>query len=251
MKAIDYSYFIEKYIAGEMTPKERLWFEKELEDNDSLKREIELRRKTDQALTRYDIINLRNKLSNIEKARKERETIKISQKKLLLRSAAVAACFILLGSLYLTLNKTTSTETIINEYFTVYNPGGAVRNSVSTIGTYDVLYKKALALYKKNDYKNAADLLKDYIAKRPEHMEAHLIYGVASMKNNDFEEAAGSFLKIISNGNNLYIDNARWYLSLCYLSLKNTEAARTQLMIIKESESIYKTRAEKILKRIR
>jgi len=251
MKAIDYSYFIEKYITGEMTPKERLWFEKELEDNESLKREIELRRKTDQFLSRQDVINLRNKLAHIEKIRKERETIKISQRKVLLRSAAVAACFILIGSLYLAINKTTSSESILNKYFTVYNPGGTVRNSVATLSTYDVLYKKALEFYKQSDYKNAAELLKEYITNRPNHMEAYLIYGVASMKNNDFEEAAGSFLKIINNGNNLYIDNARWYLALCYIRLKNNEAARNHLSVIKESGNIYSARAEKILKRIK
>lgn len=251
MKAIDYSYFVEKYISGEMTPKEKLWFEKELEGNDTLQREIELRRKTDQFLSRHDVINLRNKLVDIEKARKEREAIKISQRKVLLRSAAVAACFIFIGSLYFALNKTSSPESIFNKNFTVYNIGGPVRNSVIVSNANDILYKKALSLYNQHDYTKAADILKEYIAQRPEHMEAYLLYGVASMKNNDFEEAARSFSKIINDGNNLYMDNARWYLALCYLHLKNTEAARNQLQIIVDSGSVYSTRAKKILKRIK
>lgn len=252
MKAIDYSYFVEKYISGEMTSKEKLWFEKELEGNDTLQREIELRRKTDQFLSRHDVINLRNKLVNIEKTRKEREAIKIAQRKVILRSAAVLACFLFIGSLYFILNKTSSPEKIFNKNFTAYNPGGNVRNSISlsTISN-NISYKKALELYNQGDYSYAASLLKEHIIQQPNHMEAHLIYGVASMKNNDFEEAIRSFSIIINDGNNLYIDNARWYMALCYISLNNFEAAKYQLQVIKNSGSFYSARAEKILKRIK
>ena len=45
MKTIDFSHFIEKYIAGEMGEDERNWFEKELEGNDNLRNEVDLRKK--------------------------------------------------------------------------------------------------------------------------------------------------------------------------------------------------------------
>ena len=69
MKTIDYSYFIEKYIAGEMEQTEKIWFEKELEGNESLQKDLLLRRKADVILERHDIVSLRNKLVSIEKAK--------------------------------------------------------------------------------------------------------------------------------------------------------------------------------------
>ncbi|MBK8884836.1 MAG: hypothetical protein IPN67_21525 [Bacteroidales bacterium] len=66
MKTIDFSHFIEKYIAGEMGEDEKQWFEKELEGNANLRAEVDLRKKTDLVLKNQNIITLRNKLSVIE-----------------------------------------------------------------------------------------------------------------------------------------------------------------------------------------
>ena len=71
MKTIDFSYFIERYNAGEMDEAEKEWFRKELEGNEKLRREVELRSRTDMILKDRDIMNLRNKLNAIEKQRKE------------------------------------------------------------------------------------------------------------------------------------------------------------------------------------
>ena len=73
MKTIDFSHFIERYIAGEMREDEKLWFEMELESNENLRREVDLRKKTDLVLKNQNIIALRSKLSEIEKKRKEAE----------------------------------------------------------------------------------------------------------------------------------------------------------------------------------
>ena len=70
MKTIDFSHFIERYIAGEMSEEEKAWFERELLGNESLSAEVELRRKTDIVLKNQDVVSLRNKLSQIDKRRR-------------------------------------------------------------------------------------------------------------------------------------------------------------------------------------
>ncbi len=69
MKTIDFSYFIERYNAGEMDEAEMQWFRKELSGNEKLRREVEIRSKTDNILKNQDLLNLRNKLNAIEKKR--------------------------------------------------------------------------------------------------------------------------------------------------------------------------------------
>ena len=59
MKTIDFSHFIERYIAGEMGEDEREWFEKELEGNENLRTEVNLRKKTDQVLKNQNVISLK------------------------------------------------------------------------------------------------------------------------------------------------------------------------------------------------
>jgi len=67
MKTIDFSYYIERFIAGEMSDTEKQWFLKELEANENLRHEVNLRKQTDEILKKKDVMTLRNKLSEIEK----------------------------------------------------------------------------------------------------------------------------------------------------------------------------------------
>lgn len=251
MKSIDYSYFIERYINGEMEQAEKVWFEKELEDNDFLKSEIALRKKTDNLLKRHNMIDLRNKLAGIEKSRKAREIISINRKKAALRSAAAVAGFVIIGTMLLFINRSQTPEEIFRNNFTLYEPGGTVRNSVNSSGTEAVLYLKALELYRQGDFSGAAGLFREYLKNRPGHMEAHLVYGVTEMKISDYPEAEKSFNTIISDGNNMYIDNARWYLAQCYLKTNNSYAARKELLNISRSKNVFSKKAEKILRKLR
>jgi hypothetical protein len=70
MKTIDYPYFIERFNAGEMSTSEKQWFLKEIEGNDNLRKEVELRRQTDAILRNQNVMSLRNKLADIESQRK-------------------------------------------------------------------------------------------------------------------------------------------------------------------------------------
>jgi hypothetical protein len=72
METIDFSHFIERYNAGEMSDAEIQWFNKELEGNLKLRDEVILRKRSDDILKNQNIISLRNKLSEIEK--EERQT---------------------------------------------------------------------------------------------------------------------------------------------------------------------------------
>jgi len=62
MKTTDFSYFIEKYIAGEMDEVEKEWFTSELSGNEKLRKEVELRKKTDSIIRDKEIIDLRSNL---------------------------------------------------------------------------------------------------------------------------------------------------------------------------------------------
>ncbi len=61
MKTIDFSYFIERYLADEMSEAEKNWFQKELEGNERLRREVTSGKKQINS-QKKDILSLRNKL---------------------------------------------------------------------------------------------------------------------------------------------------------------------------------------------
>ncbi|HPC97345.1 MAG TPA: tetratricopeptide repeat protein [Bacteroidales bacterium] len=249
MKAIDYSYFIEKYLAGEMDQQERNWFNSEIEGNEYLQREIMLRRKTDEMLRKQDVIKLRSRLSAIGEEYRKKEAQKLARRKMAYRSAAVIAALVMVGSMFIYINRMQSPASLFNHYFSLYEAGDQARsNNASGI---DPIYSKALSLYNNNDFENAAKLFKEFIYNSPGNMEARLIYGISEMKNRNFPEAEKSFSAILDDGNNYFLDNARWYLALCYINTGKTEAAKNELNAVRSSGSVYSKKAAKLLKRVK
>ena len=247
MKTIDFSYFIERYIAGEMDPSEKKWFETELEGSLSLQRELALRKKADAALGRHDIIDLRNKLASIEKERKEKAVVASGGKTPRFRFAAVITALILIGSLYLVTTGPQNFDTLYKKNFEIYHSSGTSRSAEAKIPDF----KTALDLYNSNDFAGSLPLFRDYLKSYPGEMEVEILYGVALMGNNKFNDAKSAFSSVINNSNNLYIDRAQWYLSLCYIKTEESEAAVRQLESIINSNSIYREKAKKLVRKLR
>jgi hypothetical protein len=247
MKTIDFSYFIERYIANEMDAAEKRWFEMELEGDRSIQKELKIRRLADSALISHDVIDLRNKLAAIEKQRREKVVASGPKKTAGLRFAAAIAALMLLGGMYLFSTRHLSNDTLYKKNFQAYESSNISRSGEARSSDL----KMAFDLYYNKDYKEAASLLKDYLKSKPQSIEAKLVYGVSEMQNGNFGAASISFSSILENSDNLYIDKAQWYLALCYIHDNQNREAVTQLESIISSNSIYREKARKLVKRIR
>jgi TolA-binding protein len=249
MKAIDYSYFIERYNAGEMSETEKQWFLKELEGNDQLQREVELRRKTDELLKKQNVNSLRNKLIEIENNRKAIKTVRRELYPALLKYAAVALILIMAGGSYFyTQTGSLNNDEIVSRYYKVYEAPTSNR-SVNNVKVSD--YKLALDFYNTRDYKRAAEFFSKVIEENPKDMQSTFLNGMSNFESSKYPEAKKSFGIVISNDNNLFIDQAEWYLAFCYLRTDENAKARQQFEKIKLGNSIYKNDARKILKRLK
>ena len=246
MKTIDFSYFIERYNAGEMSDSEKQWFEKELEGNDKLRNEVNLRKRTDEILKNQNVISLRNKLSSIENQRKEAgKSAKDPKKIRYIRYAAVIAALILIGSITLFTGKSLNNETIMKKYYKVYEPPTSQRSA--TTGT-DADFTLALEFYNTRDYERAAVLFNKVLENKPNDMEVVLLNGVSNFEEKKYPEAKQSFGKVINDKNNLYIDQAQWYLALCYVNTNETDKAKQLFKTIVKEGGIYKDNARKIIR---
>jgi predicted Zn-dependent protease len=246
MKTIDFSYFIERYNAGEMSDAEKQWFLKELKGNEKLRQEVALRRRTDEILNNQNVISLRNKLSSIEKKRKEAEkTVPNKRKTVYIRYAAAIAALVIIGSLALFQGKNLKSEDILNRYYKAYEPPTGQRSAKS--GT-DADFTLALEFYNTHDYDKAAVLFNKVLENKPNDMQTLLLQGVSNFEEKRYPEAKQSFGKVIDDKDNLYIDQAQWYLALCYLKTNETDKAKQLFRIIGKEDGIYKNDASKILK---
>jgi hypothetical protein len=245
MKTIDFSYYIERFNAGEMDDAEKQWFTKELNDNEKLRKEVELRRTTDTILKNQDLMNLRNKLSAIEKRRKEAIPVRKTRRALNIKYAAAIAGFIIIGSIALFSNRKMSNDEILDRFYQPYEATSSTR-SEEVVKNTD--YLLALEYYNIHDYRNAALYFSKVLKNEPANMHSELLNGISNFEIQNYPEAEGSLSKVISDNNNYYIDHAQWYLALCYIRTDEKPKALEQLAIIEKSKTIYRKDARKILK---
>ena len=248
MKTIDFSYFIERYNAGEMNESEELWFRKEMEGNPELRAETELRRKTDETLKKRDIINLREKLVLIENQTRTSKPPRGPWKEFIRYAAVFAGVAVLAGGLLLIPRHRLSNNELIDKYYTPYEAPAPSRSG-KMISNAD--YNVAIEYYQVKDYRNAAVYFSKVIKDEPRNMNSWLLNGISNFEISNYPEAMSSFETVIDDDNNLYIDHAQWYLGLCYIKTGELEKARQQMTMIGNSESVHRKEARKILKRIK
>jgi hypothetical protein len=82
-------------------------------------------------------------------------------------------------------------------------------------------------------------------------MQSVLLNGVANFEDQKYPEAKQSFVKVINDNNNLYIETAKWYLALCYVKTNEREKAIQQLEIIKKEGGIYSNDAKKVARELK
>jgi len=245
MKTIDFSYFIERYNAGEMDDAEKQWFTKELKENEKLRKEVELRKATDTILKNQDLMNLRNKLAAIEKRRENPIPARKAGRAIQIKYAAAIAGFLIIGSIALFSHRKMSTDEIMDRYYQPYEAASSTR-SEEVVKNSD--YRLALEYYNIHDYRNAALYFSKVIKNEPGNMHSELLNGISNFEIQNYPEAEGSLSKVISDNNNYYIDHAQWYLALCYIRTDEKPKAIEQLAIIEKSKPIYRKDARKILR---
>ncbi len=249
MKTIDFSHFIEKYLACEMGEDERKWFEKELEGNSNLRCEVNLRKKTDQVLKDQNVISLRNKLSSIEKKRREVNIeARNTRRPVHIRYAAVIVALAVIGSAIMLTTNNSSGDEIVSRLYKSYEPPASQRSGQIAENADFTL---ALEFYNTNDFANAALFFSKVVESNPKDMQSVLLNGVSNFEDQKYPEAKLSFTTVIDDNNNLFIETAKWYLALCYVKTNDTDKAIAQLTAITGDDGIYSKDARKILRKLK
>jgi tetratricopeptide (TPR) repeat protein len=247
MKTGDYSYFSERYLAGEMNEAEKEWFRNELGKNEKLREEITLRQNINSALRNHEVLQFRSKLSAISKKKAEEEAAKKPKKNRSITRAAIFTGLILCGSLTLLNTRNLTTEEVFERYYKSYDVTTPLR-SVNDAVNSD--YSIALEYFNIRDYRNAAYYFSKVISNDPRYIESVMMTGISRFEEENYPEASASFTKVVNDKENLFFEDAQWYLALCYIKTGEKDKAMKAFSVIRESESIYSRNARKILRKI-
>jgi hypothetical protein len=236
---------IEDYIDGVLEGELLDEFNFELQDNTDLMAEVELRRQVNDSIMEKDIFDLRKELKTIKESSEVKKVkmiipeTKIGQ--INFWRSSVAILVVLLGIAGVLRNGVVSVKNTYDNYYVApeWSPERSLSAEVS-------LLQKANMLYLDADY---AKVVKLESAKENPVLE---FYKSASFQNlNKFNEAIAGYTKVINHGDNLFIEEAEWYRSLCYLKLGNQAMAKQELLAVIERKGHFEKDAKAVLRRIK
>lgn len=240
---------IEKYIDGELEGKELLDFEQLLSTNPGIKREYELSMEINNSIAEDDVMDLRETLDYMYTEEKAVQRIPtVFTKRKFYYAAASAALLIAAGGVATRLlNPSMDSESVFEKYYQPYEVTVTYRSGNTEV---DRLLLNALEFYEEKDYDQALVLFEEILQNRKKDMAISLYSGISYMEEEKYQKATTSFNHIISDNDNLFIEQAKWYLSMCYLKTEKTDKAKEVLHQIIDEESYYKEQALKVLKDI-
>jgi tetratricopeptide (TPR) repeat protein len=197
-----------------------------------------------------DIFELRNKLSAA------RESSEVKKVKMLIPEtregqitfwrSSVAILIVLIGLAGVLTNGLVSVSRTYDNYFEA--PAWSPERSVSSEIT---LLQKANTAYLKADYAKVVQILNQLPASKNEN-PVFDFYKAASLQNlNKYDDAITAYTRVINHGDNLFIEEAEWYRSLCYLKLGDQKKANVELLAVIERKGHFESQAKAILRRLK
>lgn len=244
MEKIEFKRFIERYLEGKMQLAECSWFEKELEGNKWLKKELDLRRKTDTIVGNSDAMDFRRKLQQAEMNHRTTMPVKRAITSSAAQYAALFIGIVIIASLLIISPGSSNSGINPDKLLTEFDPG-TISRSAGTLS--DNPYNRALDFYNSGDYSNAII----WFEKIVEDIKADFMIGVSWMNVSEYKEAIAPLQKVVNHNDNLYIEEASWRLAICYVETDVMDKAVPALEAIVNSNSKYNKKAKRTLRKIR
>lgn len=243
---------IDEYLDGALHEDAVASFEEELLMNPGLAAELKLNGEINEAIGEREIMSLRRKLQSISAAEKEsgkeKRGLAMPKRKQIVWYAA-ASIVLLLGITGILKNRSYTDQQIYTEFYQPYSGIANTSRSLSTDG--DNLMGEAIASINQQDYDSALKLLDGILSEDENNYTGNFYSGLSYQGKGEYNNAIQSFAKVISHGDNLFIEQSEWYLGLCYLNNEEREKAVRQFRKIAASNGYYQASSEKILKRLK
>ncbi len=246
---INYSEFIERYLDGEMTGQELIWFEKELDSNEWLQKELKLRKKVNQAILDESSMKFRDELEDAYAVYMADDEGSSNKKRKFI--VAGSALISVLAGVILILNLTGKQYTnkqLFDRYYESYESNTTFRSADNEMNS-DLV--QAMQFYENKNYNEALKLFESILLTDPSRVGLNFYSGISHMEIKEYELAGKSFGKIIDDRYNMYIEQAEWYLSLCYIMTDQDDKAIPLLEKIIDGNGFYQKEAGSILRKLK
>lgn len=245
---------IEDYVTGGMDDSMKNSFEDEAISYHHLASDIKLFTEINEAISEKDIMNLRSILTTMDKDTNKPEirgvrnrlSLKLAKKYWFIAAASVA---VLMGiNLFFYVSCEPGSK-IYNDY---YRPAecdlGTMRSAANN--TEEQMISQAFTMLSIKEYDKALELFKSLMSKDNLNPAANFYTGTIYQLRGDYTDAVQSYKKVISESDNLFIEQADWYLGFCYLKMNQHNKAIDQFRKISRGKGYYAQKSNSILKKL-
>lgn len=158
--------------------------------------------------------------------------------------SAVFIVMLIIGASFLFFEKKTTLTDIFNTYYDIES-ASLIMRSESMFP--DAILASGMENFESGRYTEALEAFNQL----PDNLMATFYSGLANIETHDYSQAIDNFEQVIHHQNNLFIDQAEWYLALVYLRTNKKSKAVELLEHISSDRGFYRTKAQKILKDLR
>jgi len=246
-------HILQKYLDNELSEKELARFEQELNASPDLLVDLDLYKEVDEAIADTEVLDFRAQLTDLREETRRSETgRRVFRFTRPWHYAASAALALLVAiGLATVLGRPLSNNDLFAKYMKPYELV-LTNRSVDNEST-QALMNRAQDYYLKGEYQTAIQFFDEVLEINADNkVEADFYMGMSYMEIDQHQDASESFTRVIEHNDNLFIQQAEWYLAGCLLAMDETDRARRQLaMIASSSNHYYSKDASKILKRMK
>lgn len=238
---------LESYLDGDLSRKEKIYFEELLRNDPELQKEHQLRKDINDAISECDVMDLRASLSKVMEAKANKQSSKVRK---IVISTSVAASIILLFAIGFNLFNPfgiSSSQEIYNNYYSKYLAVCTNRSTID-IGLNSFYTRTAFEAYQNNKYDLAKQNFELVLQEDTTNMMLIFYLGICNMELGKYEEAELLFLDLVKDENHLFWEQSYWYLSLNYMAQDKKKEAKFYLIQIENQRMCRYNEAKKILK---
>lgn len=245
-------HVIQKYLDHDLSDKDMKRFEADLEKSPDLQSDLGLYQEIDEALADTEVLSFRDQLKDLRKDQSERSGTKtkvpIRFTKPWHYAATAAVALILALGLASILDRPLSNKDLLKKYYKPYEVALINRSSSTSV---ELAMTHGKAYYQQGDFAKAVRYFEKVLEEMPDMVATNFYAGISYFEIEKYNEAGASLNKVIEQNDNLFIDQAEWYLGLCYLALDEKDQARRQFARIASGNSDKAKEAKKLLRKLK
>jgi tetratricopeptide (TPR) repeat protein len=243
-------HLISRYLGGELDPLSTARFEETLKNDPALRAEMELYKEVEHALADTEILRFRSRLKELhEELMPEIEKLTARTPRRLIRVAVAAGFLLVIGlGTFSILRMGTGSQRLLDKFYRPYDMTMVNRSGNSDM---NAIMNMALIHYHNKEYRDAVILFEQLLEKDPSQMATRLYSGISYFEIKEFQKASNSFNQVIQHNDNLYIEQAEWYLGFCFIMRDEKQKAIRQFQKIADGSGYYSDKAKQIVRKLK